>query len=112
MLGKGAGGEVKVVRGSKEEDPFPRASGKFLSDWNMHNQRQFGKARKGGKSTLWKDRETYTPRQLSRQNMSIQHVYGEKRISDEFRIRSSLCFSRSNDHPCPWLRDDTYAFNG
>lgn len=69
---------MNMMRRSEEEDPFSKASRKLLDwkygcEWDWHSP---GGGKGGeGEYTLWKDRETYMPTQLQRQNMSIQHVY-------------------------------------
>lgn len=49
MLRKGAGGEVSVVRRSKEEDSFPRASGKFCFRLEYAQSGAIGKVGKGAR---------------------------------------------------------------
>lgn len=72
-LGKGATGEVNMVRRSKKEDSFSEASAVHL-DWKI-DVRAIGKQGRG--NTLWRDQEIYTPMQLQSQNMNIQRVYKE-----------------------------------
>lgn len=111
MLGKGACGEVNVVGRSEKENSFPRGSGIFFRlqyEWRGKLAKRRGVE---GRNTHWKDQETCTPRQPQHQSMNIQHVYEDEHISVESGVYSSLCFSRSNNHPCSRLRGFSYAFD-